>query len=554
MSCYEAFRSAVVTPRAGMHVFLPVYFTAPLGGVQAQVRAHVRGLLSEGHQCTVLARPGQFLEDLSSAGATVLETDWSSFGAALDVARRGGYFDLVHAHPARSREVGLEIAREQKLPFVLTIHGTYLDALASYSTRVDAVVAVSQAARDHIIAADVVEPERVLVIPNGADIDRLRMLAQHRRDEVDLGAEPLLEEAEGRARILLVSRLDPDKRAVIEAVESAWEGTTPEMARRVLWLVAGDGRWRDRLESAARKLEHRTRCRSVVFLGWQSETELSSLYRRADLTVAPGRCVIDALACGSPVLALGSKGYAGPAMGSSGLRGVYGNFGGFEHRTHSPEQLLADVDRLTADPEGLATARAAAAEVAEAMYDQAQVDRTHRALYELIRADAPLAQTAPHEWRELTPSGLDFRDRWATLHSPRGFDLTNTDDSLVATCDLESGRAVYFTGIPTDLEIPPDDGRLAVGGNRMLQLVLTLRVDCQAPDIRAWLIEYAGNRRVTHRSAVLMAGETRIATATSSETTQIRIAIRFAGRGRATLGPLRLLTCAEEAQSAYESR
>lgn len=48
--------------------------------------------------------------------------------------------------------------------------------------------------------------------------------------------------------------------------------------------------------------------------------------------IAPGRCALEAMSCGKPVIAIGSKKYNGLVQYDNWLQGMYTNFGGFGNK------------------------------------------------------------------------------------------------------------------------------------------------------------------------------------------------------------------------------
>ncbi|HET6398381.1 MAG TPA: glycosyltransferase family 4 protein, partial [Candidatus Thermoplasmatota archaeon] len=100
-------------------------------------------------------------------------------------------------------------------------------------------------------------------------------------------------------------------------------------------VVAGDGPLRTRLEELARRLQV-----DVIWLGYVKEEELPGLYKGAALTVLPsvnrqeafGICLLESMACGTPVVATSLPGVADVA-----------SFGGYVARTGDPVSLSAQV-------------------------------------------------------------------------------------------------------------------------------------------------------------------------------------------------------------------
>lgn len=166
----------------------------------------------------------------------------------------------------------------------------------------DLVLAVSRYTRAQVLSWAALEPERVTVLPNTVS-ERFtpgdRVAARQR---FDLGDQRVL---------LTVGRLAASERykgqdRVIEALPSLIAA-----GHDVLYLVAGDGDDRPRLEALARSSGVADR---VCFLGAVSAVDLADIYRAADVFVMPstgegfGIAFLEAMACGTPAVGLAVKG------------------------------------------------------------------------------------------------------------------------------------------------------------------------------------------------------------------------------------------------------
>src|SRR5262245_25629592 len=103
---------------------------------------------------------------------------------AAIVKKRG--VQIIHARSRAPAWSALIAARLTGVPFVTTFHGIYNGRRGlkrfynSVMARGDIVIANSEYTREHILAHYVVEPERVIAIPRGADFNqfnRARVLA-----------------------------------------------------------------------------------------------------------------------------------------------------------------------------------------------------------------------------------------------------------------------------------------------------------------------------------------------------------------------------------------
>lgn len=172
------------------------------------------------------------------------------------------------------------------------------------------VVAVSDATREEAIARGV--PAGLLhVIPNGVDTQHLRLTPC--RPVADL----LPAEAQGKTLLLTVGRL-------VKRKGVAWfvEHVAPKLPEAMVYVVAGDGPERERVTALVETLGLAGR---VLLLGRVDEPQKLTLLRSAALFIQPnivvpgdvegfGISVIEASACGTPVLAADLQGLRDSVM------------------------------------------------------------------------------------------------------------------------------------------------------------------------------------------------------------------------------------------------
>ncbi len=113
----------------------------------------------------------------------------------------------------------------------------------------------------------------------------------------------------GEFVILTVGRLDPRRQGYKghDRIISQLSALETGDGRKPLYLIAGDGSDRNRLESLTNELGVRERVR---FLGAVADKDLPDLYRAADLFALPstgegfGIVFLEAMACGTPAIGL----------------------------------------------------------------------------------------------------------------------------------------------------------------------------------------------------------------------------------------------------------
>jgi len=321
-----------------MHLLISIFFNAPHGGLHENVRATGRYMLSRKHRVTVICKPGSFAQQLQMEGIGVIETDFSSSSfsstlAVIEALHAKFPLDLVHAHPFASRQLGMMVAQILGLPCVVTMHGKYTDALSETIDDLDAVFPVSEGIRHYLIQeGGALAPEKLHVIPNTPD-DKLFMPAKravHKRLQVTIS---------------LVSRLDQDKAFILEVFYHAVAHAAKRYPGKICWEVVGQGTLQEEVLQRVDELRGTNR---VNFSGWLQDEALRDAYRRSDAVIAPGRCALEAMSCGVPAIALGSKGYSGLVGPETWQHAVYTNFGGMGDKAkgYAPGSIEQDLDTL----------------------------------------------------------------------------------------------------------------------------------------------------------------------------------------------------------------
>lgn len=280
----------------------------------------------------------------------MLFTNEAEFRQSLAAARP----DVLHAHFATEpTRVARAIARDLGVPFTFTAHGydVYRKPPADLAERIRdaaAVVTVSAANVDHLVAVAGADRARLQVVPCGVDIDQF------------CPAPSLVEPA----TIVCVARLRPVKNlgVLIDACQALAVRGVP--ARTV---IIGEG------PSLAELQAQRARAglsdAQVTFLGAADQTAVRDWWQRATVgtltSVSEGMPVslMEAAACGVPVVAPAVGGI--PELVADGVTG-------FVTPPGNATAIADGLARLLTSPHLRARMSAAARARAEARFSLAQ--------------------------------------------------------------------------------------------------------------------------------------------------------------------------------------
>jgi glycosyltransferase involved in cell wall biosynthesis len=281
-----------------------------VGGAELQLRSILQHTRHEADVAT-LYNPGPVADMIRADGGRVRDLGMTSntqLSALLKLRRliRDGGYDVVHAHLYRSQIYGRPAAWLARTPVIVStehsIGETHLErrrmtagvrALYLSSERMSAAtIAVSDAVRERLENWGV-PADRITVIPNGLDLDRVTFDKEAReasRAEFGLGPDDYVLGALGR--------LDPNKQfdLVIEAAAPLLDSGTK-------LLIVGKGDEHAHLEKVARA---NGVAGQVVFAG--ERHDVAAMLSAIDLFVASSRqetfglSVLEALGNGAPVL------------------------------------------------------------------------------------------------------------------------------------------------------------------------------------------------------------------------------------------------------------
>lgn len=202
--------------------------------------------------------------------------------------------DLLHVNHGKTLLLGVILSRLRRVPLVYTIHGVSRrelpragkDFLFRFVSR---VFPVSEETAAFFASRVRFSADRIIVLRNAIDFSHF----------APGGGSP-----DGRLDLLYLSRLDQDKRAAVEAAMDAVALLAPGRPQ-VRLRILGDGRHAAGVEKKARAINGRLGREAIVMEGWADDPARHMGQAAAVLGV--GRCVLEAIAAGRPVLVLGNE-------------------------------------------------------------------------------------------------------------------------------------------------------------------------------------------------------------------------------------------------------
>jgi phosphatidylinositol alpha-mannosyltransferase len=297
----------------------PYDYTYP-GGVVAHI-SHLKHYLSLlGHEVkiiapcsanrqtylneTVIAMGRPFPIPSSGSMARIPLSPWLM--KRMEDLLRAERFDIIHIHEPFTPVLAVAAMLKSRSVNVGTFHAYHSKARGYWVTKplltrwlplLHGKIAVSKPALDFVSRH---LPADYVIIPNGIDVARFSP-----------DVPPIEELRDGKFNILFVGRLE--KRKGFESLLKAY-GQVKRRFPDVRLIVVGPGtRLRVRYENEVRS----DGLKDILFVGYVPQEDLPRYYASADVFCAPatgqesfGIVLLEAMACGKPVIATRIEGYA----------------------------------------------------------------------------------------------------------------------------------------------------------------------------------------------------------------------------------------------------
>ncbi len=289
------------------------------GGVEQHVLDLVRGMVARGHTVYVVCPQGRMAVEYLEAGAEVW-IDQPAFDIdpfyifRLRSLLQKFQPDIFHAHQLKTVVNGLVAAKlagvsakiahihtplsEWQVPEWKKRLNIFVNRLVC-NWGADVVLALTKVTKEARVAGEGIVSERVIVIPNGVDIDKFKVKSASRRTESAVGFREKLGVSEDTVLAGTLSRLTVEKghQVLLEAAVA--------LPFNSQILIAGDGPLRGALEQQAKDLGVADK---IIFLGFLPEEEKLAYLSALDIFVFPslaegfGIALIEAMASGCACL------------------------------------------------------------------------------------------------------------------------------------------------------------------------------------------------------------------------------------------------------------
>jgi peptidoglycan/xylan/chitin deacetylase (PgdA/CDA1 family)/glycosyltransferase involved in cell wall biosynthesis len=239
--------------------------------------------------------------------------------------------NVVHAHSRAASWVSYFATRGGAVPLVSTIHGRQHVHLSSriFSVYGEQILAVCESIRDHLIEKLGIPADRVVIVRNGIDLSEWRIA-------------PAGNGKKKHRVISLVGRLSGPKgnvvRRIVEEVFPKIIAPCPDVELNIV----GGMKETEGLEKLIAAAQKKTDSAKISYIGFVEN--IADVYRRSSVVIGSGRVAMEALACGSNVIAVGESNYVGRVTEQTRHVALESNFGDAgANADFSADQAAAEV-------------------------------------------------------------------------------------------------------------------------------------------------------------------------------------------------------------------
>lgn len=286
-----------------------------VGGTETHVLNLTRKLMDNGIY-VVLATSGGPMEGLfESYGIKIVKIP--STGDYISNKRRYGLvkllkeiidrekINIVHCHLFASMQLGSELYRIYKTPYIVTIHGLFYPNDVLYSTCMEAssVIAVSEPVKEKLNEKlNNRISKKITVIPNGINLESFESVGSNTSIDKELGI------SSANNLLCYCSRLDWNKTDAARALLLAFSQLVRNM-RNVHLVIIGDGSGKEVIEKEAQIINEMAGKKVVHLVG--AKANVIPYFLRSSVVIGTARVALEGMMCRRPVIAIGNKGYTG---------------------------------------------------------------------------------------------------------------------------------------------------------------------------------------------------------------------------------------------------
>ena len=307
------------------------YYTPSKGGMETSVINLSRGLEKAGHEVFIFAPeyPNYKDEVKNIFRYKSIHFNYGGyfyvipapFGSKMKEIVKDLKLDILHSHqPYSLGSEAMKFSKKFSIPLVFTYHIKYEEyshyvplipgaiskryirkITVGYSNKCDNVIAPSTAIkkllRDHKITAP------ISIIPSGINIDNFANATGQRnsiREKYNIKSDDIM--------LITASRIVEEKN-INFLIQSF--SLMKKKFENIKFMIVGDGAVKEELEEMTKKLGFE---RDIIFTGLVDRTEIVSLYQASDIfvfashTETQGLVAVEAMAAGSPVVAIKASG------------------------------------------------------------------------------------------------------------------------------------------------------------------------------------------------------------------------------------------------------
>lgn len=278
-----------------------------IGGAETHAVVLARHLTELGYRVIMASAGGCFEAEVARYGVKHYRVPlhqpnisclWRSIWALRRIVH-AEKIDLIHAHARIPAFVAALMSRPKNVRFITTAHFNfdYRYGLKYISRWGERTIAVSEDIKEHLVKYFRVPAEKIVVIPNGIDVEIFTP-----PENENTGKE------RGAIEILLVSRLDGPLADVALNLIAACEQIY-DLWPQIRLSIVGDGNRRPEVERLVHEFNARKGRPVAAALG--ARTDVNKIMAKSDLVVGVSRVALEAMACARPVLLAGPQGFGG---------------------------------------------------------------------------------------------------------------------------------------------------------------------------------------------------------------------------------------------------